>query len=675
MLLRVSIVLITFLFMPLCSQTVWEQYLPDKVVALSQIGDRYLSVSTEIGGSESAAISEDLRFWRAIKPYSSFSGAFGCFGGSTIILHKNHKMHVSTDNGNNWQEINWSGKASLWDAPSFSSFASNGTVFVGVGDSGLVLRSTDGLHWERQHTSVAKTVRIGDLACVNNLFLAAAADSSIISSQDGIVWSRFKFSQRPGGAPFSYDVERKVWKYGLDISSDGKTWSKDSLYSRLGAVIGNGDTLFIKSSSSIYKIVDGKDEYRYSLTSNKHTLFYDGSRFVLHDGSTILSSVNGDSWDTLTNGIGKTPIATLKTPKGRCAFTADGITIRSVNDSIWEYIAPNALYMLKAVVIRDSVLYALEDQFARPAILKSVDYGQSWQRVSGISSYLGSAELTSLYADSSAVIATGDYGIIVISPSPEDSFRGIPTRTLPLDSAIHSAPDLFPVVKFGSEYIAPAEYGYGNNGLVRRYVNDTLWKWDSVPELAGIHFYGKFKIGSSLTLLASGKRAVTSDGRNWSVYPSSISSMNRIAELKGILLSRDQVQSGFSYSVDSAKTWKAISTDFNPGLFYSSDEYFYNSLYRSAVDAYLTPISTPLQKISLRSLSVDRSGDTFIFGANENCGITLYDIHGRILIKREISGGVPLSIDLSQFSSMQILYRVEKNSFCGKSIESGILTF
>lgn len=122
--------------------------------------------------------------------------------------------------------ITWSAQAvGGANGKNLLGIAWTGNLFVAAGAEGTLLTSADGLSWTRQTSSTTKTLY--DVAFSGTLFVATGLDGTLLTSPDGVAWTtRF--------TGISYALNSVVWNGtaftalgngpGL-TSTDGVTWT------------------------------------------------------------------------------------------------------------------------------------------------------------------------------------------------------------------------------------------------------------------------------------------------------------------------------------------------------------------------------------------------------------------------------------------------------------------
>jgi photosystem II stability/assembly factor-like uncharacterized protein len=153
--------------------------------------------------------------------------------------------------------------------------ASNGSLFVAVGDSGSIITSSDGYNWTTRTSGTTANLR--SVIWANNIFLAASGDGTTVYSSDGILWT---VGSTGGGQP----VNALAWNGSVFVavgvrqysSTDGITWTDRT------PIVNNRTLNAVVWSSSI-------------------------GRFIgVGDSGGLLTSPNGTFWDLGNSGTSTT---------------------------------------------------------------------------------------------------------------------------------------------------------------------------------------------------------------------------------------------------------------------------------------------------------------------------------------------------------------------------------
>ncbi|PQJ97192.1 InlB B-repeat-containing protein [Chromatium okenii] len=187
-----------------------------------------------------------------------------------------------------------------------------GGQFVAVGESGTVLTSTNGSSWQVRRSS---GVDLNDVTWGGNQFVAVGDSGTILTSSDGVTWTT-RTSGTPNplmGMTWSGSQFVAVGYSGTILtSSDGMTWTVRSsgTADALGDVIWSGSQFVaVGGTGTILTSPDGVTWTARTSGAGGFWLFgvtWNGNQFVVlvFDGAgTILTSPNGINWTPQTSGI------------------------------------------------------------------------------------------------------------------------------------------------------------------------------------------------------------------------------------------------------------------------------------------------------------------------------------------------------------------------------------
>lgn len=183
-----------------------------------------------------------------LRSVASGAGSWVAVGDSGTIVR-------STD-GKSWSLVDAACGADLTKVV----FAQGG--FQVLGDSGVLLSSKDGVGWERK--SIGVRARLLDAIWSDSIKIVVADSNRVYSSTDGVAWS--------GSALLAGDRIRFVSKsrngfllagtFGLSFSSaDGKSWTSNgdgAIFRSPEAMTWNGSDVVIASQGKLYSSDDGK---------------------------------------------------------------------------------------------------------------------------------------------------------------------------------------------------------------------------------------------------------------------------------------------------------------------------------------------------------------------------------------------------------------------------------
>jgi hypothetical protein len=260
---------------------------------------------------------------------------------------------------------------SLWGV------ATNGSLFVAVGDAGTIMTSADGLTWTIRTSGVtnnlkgvmwsgAQFVAVGELITIltsadginwtirssglpgslwsvstnGNKFVAVGTAGKILSSVDGISWISCSSgtSNSLYGVSWSGNQFTTVGNYGTILTSpDGTTWTSrtSGTVNHLRCVTSNGsllvatgfnDTILTSPDGMIWTPRTSGTAYPlYGVTWNGSLLVAAGAT------SSILTSVDGTSWTGHPSGSGSnTILLAVASTRYQCVAVGGGTIVTSL---------------------------------------------------------------------------------------------------------------------------------------------------------------------------------------------------------------------------------------------------------------------------------------------------------------------------------------------------------
>lgn len=209
-------------------------------------------------------------------------------------------------------------------------------AFVAVGSEGNILRSRDGIKWERMESGLGQASYVSDKSLYSIVwdgkqYIAVGANGLFITSKDGSRWNVTPYEHVTGqksNDPWNfYDIKvldgkyyivgGSIWKSGAIIRSDnGKDWkvvlknSEDIIQS----IAYNGETLVASGGSGM--MFTSRDGLVWSLNKERlpiiwgFDVIWNGSLFFLNAEGTLLqegssalrtfTSKDGQAWTELT---------------------------------------------------------------------------------------------------------------------------------------------------------------------------------------------------------------------------------------------------------------------------------------------------------------------------------------------------------------------------------------
>jgi photosystem II stability/assembly factor-like uncharacterized protein len=235
----------------LCGNTWKRRKIADKIVDEKVIALRAVAFGSNtfvaVGENGVVFTSNDGKTWKRrdsgynYKDHIHLYGvAYG--GGSTFVaVGKNQLIIRSTDKGKSWETINKPG-----GSPNFWKVAYGNGMYVAIGYTGGIWKSTDGKNWEE--IKKLQEMALRNIAFGNGKFLVGARSKDGgrgYVSTDGVSWSKsFNIGTSCSGLCY-YNGLWIATGHQICTSKDGKNWEtlvdlkkagrKENLYSCVGA--------------------------------------------------------------------------------------------------------------------------------------------------------------------------------------------------------------------------------------------------------------------------------------------------------------------------------------------------------------------------------------------------------------------------------------------------------
>jgi PKD repeat protein len=184
-------------------------------------GERFVAIGRS-GVQSVALISTDGESWETIVLESTVG--FVAAGGGKLVA--GWSSILLSDNGTDWTETHRFQVGGLTDV------AWNGSLFVGVGISGLIASSTDGAEWVLRRYGSAN---LTDVVYDGTRFIACSIESpslgnwqgKILTSSDGIIWEEHEIGVPGGitGLTLAGDGLVALGPQAIVHSRDGISWA------------------------------------------------------------------------------------------------------------------------------------------------------------------------------------------------------------------------------------------------------------------------------------------------------------------------------------------------------------------------------------------------------------------------------------------------------------------
>ncbi len=279
-------------------------YFSPSLRALAHVGDRFVLMTY----ASKVLASADGQSWSpwVVEPIQSSFAQLGglAYAGGRYLLGSSHvpgPLLLSTD-GEAWTLAN----GGVRREP-FVAIVADGTILVAVDNGGRVLRSSDGVSWNRSDLSgQARAAAFG-----NGVFLILG-DGRVYRSADGVAWAEHPLEAGTGAA--------LAWGAGLfvaadtlgkvSVSSDGVTWvSPFTLPNTLGratVAYGNGKFVAVSGSGGVATSTDGlawmTESTSLNISGTPRLASGNGRLVVTHGSDSVWVSTDGATWSTRSVG-------------------------------------------------------------------------------------------------------------------------------------------------------------------------------------------------------------------------------------------------------------------------------------------------------------------------------------------------------------------------------------
>ena len=190
----------------------------------------------------------------------------------------------------------------------------DGSSFYVSGQSGEIIKSTDGESWDSPRAAIPTLAEVNALKYLSGKFVVVGRDSGslgkVSTSSDNVTWttSTFGVNQSVYGAAFGNSVFVVVGGNGLTATStDGLTWTTrtNGTASWLDVAFGSGLFVAVGSSGSIATSPDGITwtAQTSGQANGINAVTYGAGKFVaVGTFAMILTSTDGITWTLRTSG-------------------------------------------------------------------------------------------------------------------------------------------------------------------------------------------------------------------------------------------------------------------------------------------------------------------------------------------------------------------------------------
>jgi photosystem II stability/assembly factor-like uncharacterized protein len=356
--------------------------------------------------------------------------------GTNLFAGTNSGVYLSTNNGSNWIPIN----NGLLTHSIYQLAVYDSSIFAGTYNRGVFKTSNNGIEW----------IRVSDGLINQSSYAFASLDSILFTGTVGGIYATIdngiNWTMRSNGLPYPFintivSIEDNIFvgttASGIHLSTNsGKSWKQSSYgLSRwdIKTIIKKDSILFAGTDEYIFNSTNNAESWnrleKYFPGSANKLIVYNSDLLVTSGSYVYLSSDNGLTWSSISNGIYTNytinDIATIDTnifvgtrDKG-LLFTSDrGQNWIPRNNGLTSFNI-NSLFFL------DSILFASISGI----VYKSTDYGLNW--ILANSGLLGHAIRRFDYSGQK-IFAIGD-GVFLSENEGEmweDKSDGLPNRAI-----------------------------------------------------------------------------------------------------------------------------------------------------------------------------------------------------------------------------------------------------
>ena len=294
------------------------------------------------------------------------------FAGTKNFIHNEEFLYCSTNNGNNWVDLQFYNEAIC-----FTKFGNN--FLTGTRYYGIYISASNGFYW---YQSSLNNKTIYALTSLNNNIYAGTIDSGVfISSNNGVSWDITSLNNKFIYSLLTHDnsILAGTYGYGIYISTDyGTSWVQSSLNNKsVNCLASNGNDIFasITDSGGVYRSTDNGISWTRTSLFNKFIrsiAVYGNNIFAAADniggtGGIYFSSNNGDNWSLKNEGFNNIPSQFYSlTIANNLVLT--GV---SLNNSLWQR-PLSEIVNVQNMGLEIPSSYSLEQNYPNPFNPKTV---------------------------------------------------------------------------------------------------------------------------------------------------------------------------------------------------------------------------------------------------------------------------------------------------------------
>ncbi len=259
------------------------------------------------------------------------------FAGTKNYIHNAEFLYCSTNNGNNWIDLQFYNEAIC-----FTKFGNN--YLAGTKYYGVYISASNGFYW---YQSSLNNKTVYALTSLNNNYYAGTTDSGVfMSSNNGVSWDITSLNNKFIYSLLTHDnsILAGTSGYGIYISTDyGSSWVQSALNNKsVYRLASNGNDIFasITDSGGIYRSTDNGISWARTSLFNKYIeaiAVYGNNIFAAADniggtGGIYFSSNNGNNWSLKNEGFNITPSQFYSLTIANNLV----LTGASLNNSLWQ---------------------------------------------------------------------------------------------------------------------------------------------------------------------------------------------------------------------------------------------------------------------------------------------------------------------------------------------------
>ncbi len=328
--------------------------------------------------------------------------------GNGLFVVANDKVLKSSTDGTNWQVCHT-------DTRDLNSVEFASSRFFAIG-SGTLRSSSDGADWQMLASVTSNT--LNSIAYGGNTFVSVGNGGIIISSQDGVTWTKESIGADSWAFLNSITYGKELYvvvglRYLL-VSTDGRNWTNiatsetDDLYS---VAFGKDRFAAVGMDGTVVGSADGYNWTKYPVPIQEHlnSLVFRNDMFVaVGRGGTIITSSDGENWTVRSSGV-TTELTGITFDNGLFVAVGNSGTVVTSPDGInWISHSTGLVGLDLTSVAFGKGKYVAFDKFGD--LITSTD-GQVWTEGNSVE-----GQIQSIYFDGNRFIAVGAWGVVYESP-------------------------------------------------------------------------------------------------------------------------------------------------------------------------------------------------------------------------------------------------------------------